>query len=276
IPVRADGTLDEATLEDALARPVDLLSLMWVNNEVGLVLPVADVAERARAAGVLVHTDMVQAVGKVPIDLSRTAVALASVTGHKIYGPKSAGALFVRRGTVLDPCLFGGGQERALRPGTQDVAGAVGLATAVELAVAEQQAEATRLGALRAHLLGRLRERIPDLIEHGDARVCAPHVLNVGIPGVDAMSLVLALDLEGVAVSAGSACASGGHRGSHVLEALYPGRTGTVAAVRFSLGRLVDTHAVDRAAEVTATVVERLREGAPAPRNAAPTGRGTP
>lgn len=260
IPVSPAGLLEAEVLDELLRSPgVGLLSVMWVNNEVGTVLPVPELAPRARDAGVALHVDAVQAVGKVPVDLGEAPVALATLTGHKIYGPKGAGALFVREGTDLTPRLFGGGQERGLRPGTEDVAGAVGLARAVELAVEEQEAEARRLGALRDRLEDQLTERIPGLRVHGREGPRAPHVLHVGIPQVPRDGLLSALDLEGLAVSGGSACASGTPTTSPVLTALYGEEVRELAQVRYSLGRTTDEADVDAAAEVTETVVERLR-----------------
>jgi cysteine desulfurase len=261
LSLTADGTLDLAALDAALAdgpvAPV-VASVMWVNNETGVVLPVDDVAARTSAAGATLHTDAVQAVGKVPVRVDEVPVDLLTVTGHKIYGPKGAGLLFVRRGTSLSALLHGGGQEDGLRPGTEDVAGAVGLATALRLAVAEQPAEAARLGALRADLEARLHEGVAGLRVHNASADRAPHIASVGVPAVDGQVLLAALDLEGVAVSGGSACASGSTRPSHVIEALYGGDD-PHAVVRFSLGRATTEADVARAAAVTCAVVSRIR-----------------
>jgi cysteine desulfurase len=259
IPVDPDGSLDGDVLDEVLSLRPDVLSVMWVNNEVGLVLPVPELAARARAAGVPMHTDAVQAIGKIPVRVDQTPVDLLTVTGHKIYGPGGAGILFVREGTELVPSLVGGGQERGLRPGTEDVAGAVGLAEAIALAVEEQPRESLRLAALRDGLESSLLERFPDLTVHGGEGTRAPHVANLGVPGVDATALVQALDMEGVAVSSGSACHSGASKASHVLTALY-GPGASQASVRFSLGHLSDDGRVRRAAGVASQVIERLRE----------------
>ncbi|HET9949034.1 MAG TPA: aminotransferase class V-fold PLP-dependent enzyme, partial [Longimicrobiales bacterium] len=261
--VSEEGRVDEADLAEALAGGAPaLVSLMWVNNETGMVLPVAEVAARARAAGAAVHTDAAQALGKVPVDLRAAQVDLLSATGHKIHGPKGTGLLFVRDGTAVAPLLHGGGQERGLRPGTEDVAGAVGLATAVRLAVAELDAEAARLGALRDRLERALLARVEGLRVNAGRAARAPHILSVGIEGAgNAAALVAALDLEGVAVSSGSACVSGASEVSHVLRALYgPGERR--AALRFSLGRGTTAEDVDRAAAAVAAVVGRMRAAA--------------
>ena len=262
IPVAPDGTPQPDALYGCLEEDPALVSLMWVNNEVGMRLPVGDVARRCRERGVPFHTDAVQAVGKVPVRVDEVPVDLLTATGHKIYGPKGTGILFVRRGTELRPRLFGGGQERGLRPGTQDVAGAVGMAEALSLAVDELGDESRRLGALRDELQDRLREGIPGLKVHGEEGTRAPHVLNVGIPEVSLDSLLVSLDMGGLAVSSGSACASGASRASHVLRALYGSAAEETAPIRYSLGRETDGEQIARAAALTIRTVERLRSTA--------------
>ena len=257
IPVYPDGTLDMEVLDTTLADGASIVSVMTVNNEVGIHLPIEDVAERTRAHGVVFHTDAVQALGKVPVSVQDIPIDLLSLTGHKIYGAKGTGVLFVRRGVEINPLIFGGGQERALRPGTEDVAGAVGMSIAVDLAVQEQESEATRLRGLRDLLQSRLENGINGLRIHGDVATRAPHILNVGIPNVDPEALLAGLDLEGIAASAGSACESGAQTASHVLQALY-GRLEGVAALRFSPGHSTTENDVIRAAEATLTVLERM------------------
>lgn len=261
--VAPDGTLDEEALEEALDGRSALLSAMWVNNETGMIQDVPGLAHRVREAGCALHSDAVQAVGTIAVRVDRVPVDLLTLTGHKIRGPKGTGALFVRRGVEVAPLLVGGGQEHGLRPGTEDVAGAVGLATALRLVVEEREAEARRLEGLRAELERRLAARVPGLRIHGGDARRAPHVSSVGIRGVDGESLLMALDLEGLAVSGGSACQSGTGGGSHVIRALY-GDEDDHATVRFSLGGGTTDEEVRRAARATAAVVERLREGVPA------------
>ncbi len=261
LSVRPEGTLDLDGLERALENRPAVVSVMTVNNEVGIRLPVEDVAERTHSRGVTFHTDAVQAVGKVPVRVDSVAVDLLSLTGHKIYGAKGTGVLFVRDGVEVSPLLYGGGQEQALRPGTEDVAGAVGMAVALELAVGEQESEAERLGGLREELEDRLRGGLSGLRVHGGRAHRAPHILNVGIPSVDPQLLLAGLDMHGIAVSAGSACESGGRGGSHVLEALYGPMDG-MAAIRFSLGRHTTGEDVRRAAGATLSVVSAAYGGA--------------
>jgi cysteine desulfurase len=259
VPVDATGGLDLDALDRALLRSPDLVSVMWVNNEVGTVLPVAEVVRRARAAGVPVHSDAVQAIGKVAVRVGGDAGPdLLTLTGHKIYGPKGTGLLYVRTGVALQPLLHGGGQERGLRPGTQDVAGAWGMTRALELAVAERDSEAPRLQALRDRLEAGLRSRVDGIRVHGAAGERAPHISNLGVPAVDQEALLAGLDLAGVAASSGSACNSGVTRASHVLRALYGPEADGFASVRFSLGRATTEAAIDRVVEITADLMGRL------------------
>ncbi|MGD2070687.1 MAG: cysteine desulfurase family protein [Gemmatimonadota bacterium] len=264
LPVRPDGSLPDDLLEAAMAEHPDVLSVMWVNNETGTVLPVPDVARRARAADVVVHTDAVQAVGKVPVRVDEVPVDLLTATGHKIQGPRGTGILFVRRGTPLEPVLHGGSQERGVRPGTEDVAGAVGMAEALALATAEQAVAARRWTTLRTGAEEKLLERIPGLGIHGAEGERAPHVISLGIPSIDQDLLLAALDMEGIACSGGSAChsgASGGASSSHVLRALHADATRDRAALRLSFGGGTTAADVDLAVETLVAVVRRLRRG---------------
>ena len=258
--IRVDpaGRLNAEDLDQVIALRPHVISVMWVNNEVGTVIPVPDVAARASAEGIAVHTDAVQAVGKLRVRVDETPVDLLTLTGHKIYGPKGTGLLFARQGTEVCPGLFGGGQERGLRPGTEDVAGAVGLAEALARVVDEREEEAARMGTLRDALEARLLEVFPDLVVHGGQGTRAPHVSNLGVPGVDANALIQSMDMEGVAVSSGSACHSGAARASHVLTAMY-GSAAHTASIRFSLGHLSGRPEVERATEVALEVIGRLR-----------------
>lgn len=259
LPVDRAGRIPLDELDRWLERSPAVVSIMSVNNEVGIELPVGEAAERCRKAGVPIHTDAVQAVGKIPVRVDDHPVDLLTATGHKIGGPKSTAILYRREGTELHPRLFGGGQEEGLRPGTEDVAGAVGMAEALELAIRERSEEADRLTGLRRELEDRLTADIPDLRIHGAEASRAPHVVNVGIPGVDLEPLLMGLDLAGIAVSSGSACSSGAVRTSHVLRALYGDDIEEVSAIRFSLGRTTDREDVLEAAAATVRTVERTR-----------------
>ena len=257
LEVAADGSIDLDRAREALARGPALMSVMWVNNETGIVLPVPELASMAGEAGAMMHTDAVQAVGKVPVDVREVAVAMLSASGHKLYGPKSTGILFVRSGTHLSPLIHGGGQERSLRPGTQDVAGAVGMARALRLAVEEREAEVARVRALREAFEGRLLAAIPRARVSGSGAVRAPHISHLGIPDVPGDTLLMGLDMEGIAASGGSACSSGSNSSSHVVAALYGPDDGH-AHVRFSLGRMTRAGDLDRAVAAVLRVLDRV------------------
>ncbi len=251
------GGLDLDSLEAALGTGPSVVSCMWVNNEIGLVLPIAEIGAMCRRHGVSLHSDAVQAVGKLPVDWGDVPVDLLTVTGHKICGPKGTGALIVRDFRTLRPLHVGGGQERGLRPGTEDVAGAAGLAEAVRLAVAEMPAEAVRLGALRDEVEAGLLSRVPDARVSAGGMCRAPHILSLGVPGADSDTLLAALDVSGVAASGGSACASGSSAPSRTLAALYPGDG--AAALRLSFGRLTRSRDAGRIVRTVADAVERTR-----------------
>jgi cysteine desulfurase len=239
---------------------VAVVSFLWVSNEVGTIHPMEALAERTRDAGVPFHSDAVQAVGKVAVDLEAVPVDLLTLTAHKVGGPRGAAALLVREGVELLPVQHGGGQEGGLRPGTQDVAGAVGLAHAVALAVQERESEARRLEELREALARGLSRELPGLRIHGEGGLRAPHILSVGVPVKDGEALLMALDLEGVAASRGSACASGASEAGPVLAELLGERAGDRAPLRFSLGHSTTPDEVERAVPIIAAVVDRIRQ----------------
>jgi cysteine desulfurase len=232
---------------------------MWVNNEIGVLQDVPALAARAKAQGVVFHTDAVQAFGKVEVDARATPFDVLSLSGHKIGAPKGIGALYIRRGTPIEPLMFGGTQDRGRRPGTENVAMAVGLARAAELAVAERAHEWQKLERQRDRLEAALLARIPDAVIHGRGGPRAPHITNVSVPGVDSESMLMALDLRGVACSAGSACQSGSITPSHVLSAIGVSPDLASAAIRMSLGMLTTDACIDRVAELFPTLVEKAR-----------------
>ena len=262
LPVTAHGAVDLDAAAALLDARVAVCSVMWVNNETGVVQPIAAVAERARAVGAVVHSDGVQALGKVAVDVRAVPLDVLTVTGHKLGAPKGIGAQWVRRGVALAPLLVGGSQERDRRPGTENVAFAVAFATAAERAVAEREQEGARLTALRDRLEALLRARIPDVVVHGAGAERAPHVLHVSAPGVDGESLLMALDVAGIAASGGSACQSGSASPSHVLAAMGVAPDVAGAAVRFSFGKLSDPTHVERVAELLPSLVARARGAA--------------
>ena len=262
----SDGLVDEASFGSLIDRSVAVASVMWVNNEIGVIQPIERLALVAKQSDVVFHTDAVQAFGKVAIDASKTPFDILSISGHKIGAPKGCGALFIRRGTHIEPLFHGGSQDRGRRPGTENVAAAVGLARAAELAVEEREAEWRRLEDLRDELQREILARVPDAIVHARNAPRAPHILNVSVPGTDSESLLMALDLKGIACSAGSACQSGSVSASHVLTAIGVPTNIANAALRMSLGSLTTKESIARVAEVFPALVAKARGMESAPR----------
>ena len=260
LPVGGDGLLDLGALDAALARRPAIVSVMWVNNETGVRQPVEEIARRCAEAGVLLHSDAVQAFGKVPVSLAGLTCTLLTISGHKIGAPKGIGALIVRDRKAVEAIIHGGGQQFGIRPGTENVAGAVALGRAATLAAAELAREAERLAALRDALVEQLRALVPDLVLHGREAPRAPHVANVGVPGTDSEALLMHLDLAGVAASGGSACSTGAVEPSHVLSAMGIPRALALGSIRFSLGHESSEADVARVAAVFPKVVAKVRE----------------
>lgn len=259
VEVRPDGRVDEGSFDAAIGDDVALCSIMWVNNEIGTVQDIPSLAATAKARGALFHTDGIQALGKVAIDLRSAPVDYLSISGHKVGAPKGIGALYVRRGAPITPLLYGGTQDRGRRPGTENVAMSVGFARAVELAVSEREAECARLERLRDALEAALLAKVPDAVVHGRGARRAPHILNISVPGTDSESMLMALDLQGVACSAGSACQSGSIDPSHVLAALRVPHELASAAVRLSFGSLSTEAHVTRVAELFPALIAKAR-----------------
>ena len=258
-PVTSQGVVDVDAFDRLLGSDVALCSIMWVNNEIGTIQPIPELVRRAKAHGIVFHTDAVQAFAKIPIDVRETPVDLLTLSGHKIGAPKGCGAMFIRRGTAIESLMHGGSQDRGRRPGTENVAAAVGLARAAELAIEEREREMARLAALRDRLEAALVERIPDVMVHGRGAPRAAHILNVSVPGTDSESLLMALDLAGVACSSGSACQSGNVNPSHVLMAMGVPRDLASAAIRMSLGALTTDESVTRVAELFPALITKAR-----------------
>jgi cysteine desulfurase len=263
--VGADGLVDLQALSDAMTDRTILVTVMTANNEIGVLQPIAQIAAIARRHDVLVHSDAVQAIGKVPFSVADTGIDLASLTAHKIYGPKGAGALYVRRCEPkidLEPLLDGGGHERGLRSGTLNVPGIVGLGKAAEIAAAEVGDESGRVGALRDHLLEGLRARVPDVHVNGSMSHRLPHNLNVSFPDVVGESLLLGI--SDICVSSGSACSSGSEEPPYVLKALGVDPDLARASIRFGLGRQTTIEEIDYTIAKVADVVHQLRTTQPA------------
>ena len=259
VDVDAHGVVDRASYDSKVDGRAGVVSVMWVNNEIGVVQPILELAALAKERGAIFHTDAVQAFGKIAIDLSKLPIDLLTISGHKIGAPKGTGALFVRRGVRIDPLMHGGEQDRGRRPGTENVAFAVALARAAELAVEEREAECTRLEQMRNRLEAALLERIPDAVVHGRGAPRAPHILNISVAGTDSESMLMALDLQGVACSAGSACQSGSVSPSHVLSAMGVRPEIATSAIRMSLGSLTTDEDMARVAELFPALIQKAR-----------------
>jgi len=263
VPVGADGIVDPDEIRRALRPDTVLVSVMHANNELGTVQPVAEIAAIAREAGVYLHVDGVQALGKIPVDVGALGADLYSVSGHKIYAPKGIGALYVRRGTRLGAIQFGGHHERDRRPGTENVPGAAAFGCAAELAGARLETDARRIGELRDRLESAILERIPHTGVNGNRAARTPNTANMYFDGLEGEALVIALDLRGFAVSSGAACSSGAVEPSHVLTAIGLRAERARSSIRFSLGRANTAEQVDALVEAVAASVAHLRKLSP-------------
>jgi cysteine desulfurase len=259
LPVDQTGVVDPRTLGDVIGADVALVSVMHANNEIGTIQPVAELARIAHEHGALMHTDAVQSAGKIPIDVTALGVDLLSLSAHKFGGPKGAGALWVRRGTRMLPILTGGKHERGRRAGTENVPAIVGMGVAARLAAGKLAAEAQRVGALRDRLEEGILKSVPGTAVNGDPGRRVPNTTNISFDRIEAESLLIALDLEAVAVSTGSACSSGTLEPSHVLKAMGFPPHRAQNSLRFSLGALSTEAEVDRVVAVLPRLVEKLR-----------------
>jgi cysteine desulfurase len=253
------GVIEAADVAAAIRDDTALVCVMHANNETGTIQPIAEIAAAARSRGVPVHTDAVQAVGKIPVAVRQLGVDLLALTAHKMQGPKGAGALFVRRGTKLAPLLTGGRQERNRRGGTENVPAIVGFGVAAQLARERMASEGVRLAGLRDRLEGQVLAQVPGAAVNGARDHRVPNTTNVSFDGVEAEALLIALDLEGIAVSTGAACSSGTLEPSHVLRAMGLPAPRVESAIRFSLGARTTDADIDRVLAVLPPIVARLR-----------------
>jgi cysteine desulfurase len=259
LPVNASGIVVPAELKAALGDDTALVSVMHANNEIGTIQPIADLARLAHEQGALFHTDAVQSVAKVPVNVQTLGVDLLSLSAHKFNGPKGAGALWIKRGTRVAAILTGGRHERNRRAGTENVPGIVGLGVAARLAVRKLQTEGERLGAMRDRLEQAVLERVSGTAINGDRARRVPNTTNISFEGVEAESLLIGLDLEGFAVSTGSACSSGTLEPSHVLRAMGLSAHRTQNSIRISLGAGNTDEQVDLLLDKLPGIVSRLR-----------------
>src|SRR5687767_14219567 len=259
LPVGTTGIVEPQALEDALTDDTAIVSVMHANNELGTIQPVAELARIAHGRGALFHTDAVQSVAKIPVNVRAMGFDLLSLSAHKFNGPKGAGALWIKRGTRIAPILTGGKHERTRRAGTENVPGIAGLGAAAAAAQKKMTAEGARVGILRDRLEREILERVPGTEVNGAREARVPNTSNISFDRVEAESLLIALDLEGIAVSTGAACSSGTLEPSHVLRAMRLPPARTQGALRFSLGPTNSEEEVDHVLRVLPGLVEKLR-----------------
>jgi len=269
LPTDREGLIDLDDLRRAVRPETILITIMHANNELGTVQPLEEIGRVAKEADVYFHTDAVQSAGKIPIDVSKLQLDLLSVSGHKLYAPKGIGALYVRGGTRLRQLLYGGHHQRGFRPGTENVAGIVGLGKAAEIARKSLAEDALRVSVLRDKLQQGLLQRVPQSRVNSGSAPRTPNTTNIVFPGVEGEALLIALDLKGLACSTGAACSSGAVEPSHVLTAIGLPAEEARASLRFSLGRHTASADIDFALNVVPAAVAQLRELSPSYRKEA-------
>src|SRR5581483_4510707 len=258
--VDGHGTLDLGELEAAIRPETALVSIMWANNETGVVFPIEKIAEICREKGVLFHTDAVQATGKIPMSLRDTPINFLSLSAHKFHGPKGVGALYVRRGSRFNPLIAGGGQENGRRGGTENVASIVGLGKAAELALKYLAEGKCSVRSLRDRFEKSVLQTVRGASVNGSNAVRLPNTSSISFEGVESSSALLLLDRQGICCSAGSACRTGSQEASHVLRAMNPANDGARRSLRFSFGRFNSEAEVDTAIQVVPAVIQKLRQ----------------
>jgi len=263
LPVDREGFASPEQLRELVTEKTALVSIMHANNETGTIQDITPLAEVTHEKGSLFHTDAVQSVGKIKVDVKELGVDMLSLTGHKIYGPKGAGALFIRQGVKIVPLFYGGSHEKKRRPGTENVAGIVGLAKTLEIAKQRREQDFKQLNALADYFIGAVMANIRDVFLNGPRTNRVPPTVNLSFKGVEGESIVLALDLEQVAVSSGSACTSSAAEPSHVLAAMGVPPVLAQGAIRFSMGRATTKEQLDYVLEKLPLIIERLRAMSP-------------
>ena len=263
LPVTREGLVEVEALEAAIRKDTILISIMHANNEIGTIQPIAEAGEIARSRGIVFHTDAVQTVGKIPAKVDDLGVDLLSISSHKLHGPKGVGALYIRKKTPIEPIIFGGGHERGMRSGTENVPGIVGLAAASELAERNLEGEMVRISGMRDRLADYVLERVEDTWVNGSRTKRLPNNLNLGFSFIEGEALLLRLDAEGIAVSTGSACSSKKTVASHVLTAIGLRPQEAHGSLRITLGRENTDEEVDRVGEAIVEVAESLRAMSP-------------
>ncbi|HHY29747.1 MAG TPA: cysteine desulfurase [Syntrophaceticus sp.] len=259
LPVDKDGVVDPGDVKKAIRRDTILITIMHANNEIGTIEPVPEIGKVARKHGIIFHTDAVQTAGYLPINVDDLNVDLLSISAHKIYGPKGAGALYIRQGVELKPLIHGGGQEKTCRPGTENLPGIIGLGKAAEIAASEHLYESRRYKQLSDRLIQGIKALIPDAKINGHPEKRLPHNVNVSFRGAKGECLLVGLDQEGIAVSTGSACSSGSSQLSHVLEAIGLSQEEGAGTIRMTVGRSTTVDDIDYVLGVLTDLVEKLR-----------------
>ena len=263
LSVDSEGMSTPLELAGLITDKTAIVSVMHANNETGAIQNISALTEATRSKGVLFHTDAVQSVGKIPVDVKSLGVDMLSLTAHKIYGPKGIGALFVRQGIKISPLFYGGSHEKKRRPGTENVAGVVGFAKALEIAGKKRESGHELLSELSNYFIDKVTETIPDIALNGSRENRIPQTVNLSFTGIEGESILLSLDLEGIACSSGSACTSGATEPSHVLTAMGKPKIEAQGAIRFSLGRSTNKEQLDFVLEKLPPIIERLRSMSP-------------
>lgn len=263
IPVDRQGRIDMQQVEDEIDEDTAIVSVMYANNETGVIFPIEKIAEIANNKGVTFHTDAVQVVGKIPLNLSQSGIDLLSISGHKLHAPKGVGVLYVRKGTRMSPFMAGGHQEAGRRAGTENVAGIVGLGKACELAAKNIKQENEKVRQLRDKLENAILKSCPDSQVNGDTENRLPNTTNISFEFIEGESILLMLDKYGICASSGSACTSGSLEPSHVLRAMGVPFTAAHGSIRFSLSRYNTEQEVDYTIEKIPAIINRLRELSP-------------
>jgi len=263
LPVDSLGRLDMGEFEQALSGETAIVSIMWANNETGVIFPIERIAEKCAERGIPLHVDAVQAVGKIPVDLRKVPITFLALSGHKLHGPKGVGALYIRRGTKFHPYLRGGHQEKGRRGGTENVASIVGLGKACELSLSTMGEERTRVAKLRDRLEDGIVGSIPRAIVHGDRDHRLPNTTNIGFESIEGEAILLMMNELGICASSGSACTSGSLDPSHVMKAMGVPFSRAHGSIRFSLSRYNDAGEIEFVIEKLPPIIQRLRDLSP-------------
>ena len=264
VPVDNLGRLDIDYLYDSLSDDTAIVSIMWGNNETGVIFPIEEIAQQVKSRGIVFHTDAVQVVGKMPIDVSKTAVDMLSLSGHKFHSPKGIGVLYIRKGTRFSPFMIGGHQEKGRRGGTENTASIIGMGKAAELAAQHLKADGYKpISQLRDKLERNLLDTIPHAMVNGDPKNRLPNTSSIAFEYVEGEAILLMMNEYGICASSGSACTSGSLEPSHVLRAMGVPFTAAHGSIRFSLSRYNTENEIDKILEVLPPIIERLRELSP-------------